>query len=276
MKIAPKKRLTKVTVSINADRQSEHDFTLGGRCQVIDTEALVSNCPAMDSTLILHANDIRDNPGLRKSVLARAKTLNWDLVLFTTETARGPGLASLREHTVFTWQEIQRSFPRLLSLPHQQQHLAALSILCQGFLVAYCESQNGNPQEAEAKRALRAMGWPKLGKHSELRKRLQDCWHAPLKIRNAAPVNPQDTSWWLLPFKLTKVTTLKNCVEQLDRAIKREWDAFPRSISELIGLIRNGNTNKPEARRIVAKAYLDLTKHLETWARLRDRVRIAK
>lgn len=146
--------------------------------------------------------------------------------------------------------------------------LPALAILCQGYLAAYCESQDGKLPE-EVRRALKVMQWHRLRidpafqadpELHALRKRLQGSWSAPIGTRTHPPKNPQDAGWWLLPFKRGKSARPAWTFARLSRDLQEEWNNYPSSIQNLLKLIRKPPVKKPVA---VAQAYMSIALHLE-------------
>lgn len=124
-------------VSINSgNRYERRNYNLNG-ISLVNTIDLL-NIQDMECVIILHANDIRDNERLRTELLNNVTKLGWEIYLFTNGGLRGDNINVFQNGIVYTWEEIENSFP-VLPPPDKRMknNLIALSILCQGYLAAH-------------------------------------------------------------------------------------------------------------------------------------------
>ena len=115
--------------------------------------------------------------------------------------------------------------------------LAALSILCQGYLATNSKSKNVTVREA-----LTKMGW-NTENQPDISNKKSDT---------------QQASWWLEPFD-------NATVDQIINEVEREWidrinGKISNGVMELLESIRQNTLKDPV---IVAKAYLDISTRLE-------------
>lgn len=92
---------------------------------------------ADDDVIILHANDIRENKDSRDKLKKLLNEKKIKIYFFTNDTSRGDNIEDFSGHIVYTWKEIEDSYPQLPPPDKKSKpHLIALSILCQGYLAA--------------------------------------------------------------------------------------------------------------------------------------------
>jgi hypothetical protein len=160
-------------------------------------------------------------------------------------TARPTAVTPERVQEVIAWMDSGRQGerPRLLRPPAMRELLSALSVLCQAFLAAHAERDNGGHWgPSEIANALDRMRWPELAESPQ--------GQALARHASDSRARVARSEWW------------KPVVAHVDEPklqVRYEWQDGPRDqLAPVLALLNEIETLPSISRQVVADAYLAL------------------